>query len=83
MSKSEKLKQQIRDYKKRKAAEDPTFFIGKHIKKSARSRKLDNPHTAGEYKSWFKNQKQECYYCGHNLNTANNFLNNIAFYFLK
>lgn len=79
MPKSEKTRKRIRDYKKRKAAEDSTFFIGKHIKRSARNRNLSNPHSAGDYKKWFKNQKQECYYCGHTLKTANNFLlkNNI------
>ena len=79
MVRSEQIRKREKEYRKRRNLEDPTYFIGKHIKKSANNRKLDHPHTQGEYRKWFINQKQVCYFCGHSLKTANNFLikNNI------
>ena len=64
-----------KEWEKKMIAKDPEYEVGEHIKDGARQRNLSHPHSANEYRDWFKSIKNKvCTYCGCDNEQVNKFL---------
>ena len=59
----QKFRNQKRKYKKGN--------LGANLKKNAKRRNYEAPHTPTEYKNWYEDQEKICNYCGFDNETIN------------
>ena len=65
-------------YKKNKKIKDPIYFIGEHIRESARNRNIEAPHKPKEYRDWYDKQKKICNFCGNTNETIKSYLSGVG-----
>lgn len=73
-----KRRAQKKRYKKNKKIKDPIYFIGDHIRESARNRNIEAPHKPKEYRDWYDKQKKICNFCGNTNETIKSYLSGVG-----